>query len=670
MPDNTSTRSHKYRADIDGLRAVAVLAVVGFHYFPQGIRGGFIGVDIFFVISGFLISTILFEQLGRGRFGFADFYARRVRRIFPSLLVLLTACLLVGWFTLLPFEYKQLGKHVSAGGAFVSNLVLWNESGYFDNDAITKPLLHLWSLGIEEQFYLVWPVLLWMCVRWNILLPAMLVIALVSFAINVTSVHSDPVAAFYSPQTRFWELAIGSIMAYMVHFRNDLLIHYRLVNVNVQSFVGATLLVVSLATTSKESSFPGWWALMPTVGTALVIAADQAWLNRVVLSNRALVLVGLISFPLYLYHWPLLVFAQLSSAERLERSTRIATVMLAFLLSWLTYKFIERPVRLGKSGYRSVAVLVAGVVAATVAGFAVNQSDGVESRTVLQGISMNKEVNDQFKEWLYTNNEPCLKKYPFKDAATYNTWFCMLSKNQDPTFLLLGSSYANQLYPGFIKNERLSHHTFLNIGLCDPASADEDTDSKIFDERPCIGQKLLTQQRFFESVIDRQKSIEFAVLEGLNREPDAAYIERLRKRIDFLEARGIQVIIFVPHLRLGFHPKACFSSPLSPTPKQCSFDMAARDDIDVKFRPVVQAISASNPSVRFFDQNDLFCDSGGCSMVSNGMPLARDYGHISEYGSVKLQVIFSKWAETNIPGIFGTPAQLRGKSPVQPLKMK
>jgi len=151
----------KYRPDIDGLRAIAVLSVVAFHAFPSWMKGGFIGVDVFFVISGFLISTIIFENLDKGTFSFSEFYARRIKRIYPALLIVLTASIVFGWFSLLADEYKQLGKHTMAATGFISNFVLWSEAGYFDNSAETKPLLHLWSLGIEEQFYFIWPLLCW-----------------------------------------------------------------------------------------------------------------------------------------------------------------------------------------------------------------------------------------------------------------------------------------------------------------------------------------------------------------------------------------------------------------------------------------------------------------------------------------------------------------------------
>lgn len=151
----------KYRADIDGLRALAVLSVVGFHAFPGMVKGGFIGVDIFFVISGFLISTILFDNLARGSFSLAEFYGRRVKRIFPALFLVLLSCYVLGWFVLLAEEYQQLGKHLAGGAGFIANFILKQESGYFDEAAEAKPLLHLWSLGIEEQFYIIWPLLLW-----------------------------------------------------------------------------------------------------------------------------------------------------------------------------------------------------------------------------------------------------------------------------------------------------------------------------------------------------------------------------------------------------------------------------------------------------------------------------------------------------------------------------
>ena len=336
----------KYRADIDGLRAVAVLAVLGFHAFPYWFSGGFVGVDIFFVISGFLISTIIFQNLGVGGFSYVEFYARRIKRIFPALIIVLSFVLIAGWFVSLPVEYRQLGKHVSAGSSFISNFVLRSESGYFDSSADTKPLLHLWSLAIEEQFYILWPLLLVVWTRKVRFLWIIPVIAVGSFVFNMTVIDADPVRAFYSPLSRFWELMIGGMLAQLLLFRPLMIGRYR----NVQSFIGFTLIVCSVFLLNRNASYPGWRALLPTVGTFLVISAgSRAFLNRHLLGNRVAVWVGSISYPLYLWHWPLLSFAFVEHAATPSRSIRIGILSLSFVLAWLTYRFVETPVRTSRN---------------------------------------------------------------------------------------------------------------------------------------------------------------------------------------------------------------------------------------------------------------------------------------------------------------------------------
>jgi peptidoglycan/LPS O-acetylase OafA/YrhL len=214
IPQVSHTQSSGYRPDIDGLRAIAVLCVVGFHAFPNSVKGGFIGVDIFFVISGYLITSIIASDLQNETFSFSNFYRRRINRIFPALTLVLIASLLIGYFVLLPSELKNLGKQVAGGATFISNFLFWQESGYFDQAAETKPLLHLWSLAIEEQFYIIWPIALWLlrnhAGRWLILVTT---ICLASFCLNLWLINSDPSATFYSPLTRFWELALGAMLA-------------------------------------------------------------------------------------------------------------------------------------------------------------------------------------------------------------------------------------------------------------------------------------------------------------------------------------------------------------------------------------------------------------------------------------------------------------------------
>jgi peptidoglycan/LPS O-acetylase OafA/YrhL len=393
----------KYRPDIDGLRAVAVLAVVAFHAFPSWVRGGFIGVDVFFVISGYLISTIIFESLDRGTFSFSEFYARRIRRIFPALLIVLISCLVFGWFELLADEFKKLGKHIAAGTGFVSNLVLWSEAGYFDNSAETKPLLHLWSLGIEEQFYIIWPLLLWFSWKYRFnFLAVTIIVAIVSFLLNIKGIKRDSVATFYSPQTRFWEFLCGSLLAWFLIYKKGNFSNIknkicRFLSVgrdknnqegdrntfsNVISFIGIFLLAYGFFRINKGLNFPGKWALIPVLGSVLIImAGSKAWINKKILSNNIFVWFGLISFPLYLWHWPILSFARIVVGEEPSRDIRIAAIILAVLLSWLTYKIIEHPLRFGEHSKSKVTVLVVLMVIVGCIGYRVYERDGLFLRT-------------------------------------------------------------------------------------------------------------------------------------------------------------------------------------------------------------------------------------------------------------------------------------------------
>lgn len=362
----------KYRADIDGLRAIAVLSVIGFHAFPFWVHGGFIGVDIFFVISGFLISTIIFDSLERNSFSFIEFYIRRIKRIFTALLLVLTASFVFGWFVLVPDEYEQLGKHIAGGAGFVSNFILWNESGYFDNSAATKPLLHLWSLGIEEQFYIVWPLLLafvWKR-KWSFV-AITATVAAISFIFNIYTINKYPTAAFYLPGSRFWELMIGGLLAYINLHKPHLNKRHK----NAQSILGFFLLALALVLLNNERAFPGWWALLPTLGAFLLISAgSQAWLNRHVLSNKLLVWVGLISYPLYLWHWPLSSFARIVEGELPSYEIRIAAVIISIALAWLTYRLIEKPIR-RSSNNKLVVWLLIGMILTFVIGIIKNDSD-------------------------------------------------------------------------------------------------------------------------------------------------------------------------------------------------------------------------------------------------------------------------------------------------------
>lgn len=348
---NTVVSSLKYRADIDGLRAVAVLAVLAFHAFPEGLTGGFAGVDVFFVISGFLISSILFKQSDRGEYSVIDFYSRRVRRIFPALALVLIVTFVYGWFALYPDELKQLGRHIAASTAFIQNILLWTETGYFDAASSRKPLLHIWSLGIEEQFYIMWPVILLVAakisndsVRKNVYLVSAIIVFFVSFILNDNLVYSDPSKAFYLPQYRFWELAVGSILAWLILYKPN--VSMRLSTsplvANTLSAVGLVMLITAFFYFDDDTVFPGKSALLPVLATALIILSGKhSYINRNILSNRVLVWFGLISYPLYLWHWPILSYGYIKYGDIIPTKYRIMALFLSVLLAWITYRFVE-----------------------------------------------------------------------------------------------------------------------------------------------------------------------------------------------------------------------------------------------------------------------------------------------------------------------------------------
>lgn len=328
-----------YRSDIDGLRAIAVLTVVAFHAFPEVFPGGFIGVDVFFVISGYLITSILQQEMQVGRFNLASFYARRILRIFPALILVLLACLVAGWHSLLAQEYMQLGKHLGLGAAFLSNIGLWWESGYFDKASEAKPLLHLWSLAIEEQFYIVWPLLLWLILRSRCnAARSVVALAFVSLLLSVWWVWSDSTQAFYSPASRAWELLAGAWLA--LQPQRLQLVRPKLRGLAVAFLLGATVLL------NAKVPFPGVVALLPVLAAMLLIGVPPStdWTGRV-LSHPWMVALGKVSYPWYLWHWPLLSFAYIIESGQASVGLRMGLVLASLVLAALTYRLWELPLR-------------------------------------------------------------------------------------------------------------------------------------------------------------------------------------------------------------------------------------------------------------------------------------------------------------------------------------
>lgn len=450
-------RAARYRPDIDGLRAVAVAVVVVYHAFPLALPGGFVGVDVFFVISGYLISGIILGALGEGRFSFAQFYGRRIRRIFPALAVVLAAVSAGGWFVLYADDYQRLGRHVAAGAGFASNFVLWRESSYFDGAVELKPLLHLWSLGIEEQFYLAWPLLLVLSARWRRGPLAMtLAIGTVSFLVAIWTVRIDRTPAFYAPWTRFWELLAGATLACI---ESDAVLRATLARFtarpglsNVLAIAGALMITAGVSLINATRVFPGLWVLLPVAGTFfLLVAGDTAVVNRRLLSLRPVVWVGLISYPLYLWHWPLLSFARLIMTATPPVPIRLSLVAASVVLAWLTYRVIEWPVRFGSRRRTIVPMLATSMAALFAFGLAANVSGGFIDRPINRGDAA--RMVDYYERMRRGGLHAAYRaECDFMDWVTERARTALEPSCTEPgqlrTFLLWGDSFAQSLSLG------------------------------------------------------------------------------------------------------------------------------------------------------------------------------------------------------------------------------
>lgn len=454
-----------YRPDVDGLRAVAILAVVGYHAFPEFVPGGFVGVDVFFVISGFLITSLIAKSLDAYSFSLSEFYFRRARRILPAVIVLLVACVLFGYVVLLPDELTSLSHHVAAAAGFVSNILLWHEDGYFAPASEVKPLLHLWSLGIEEQFYLVWPVLLLLLWRWrarSIWLTVALLVA-GSFALNAVLVYIKPHGTFYAPFTRFWELGLGCLLAFATAGKTS---QVRLSNYpfirsvasllptpHALSAIGLTLIVGSVCAFDETMRFPGWRCLLPTIGTVCMIAAGpDAWINRRILSLPAVIGIGLISYSLYLWHWPLLSYANILAAGLPPPEIRVGAVALAFALAWASYRFIETPVRRRRSPRVSLALVggLAGIAAVALA------------LPLLGFLGRSAEYEVRMLERGPRSDTVCPEVFGEKQTFGY----CRSNRLETPELLVLGDSQGQAIYDGIVAHLGERHSIML---LAEPA---------------------------------------------------------------------------------------------------------------------------------------------------------------------------------------------------------
>jgi peptidoglycan/LPS O-acetylase OafA/YrhL len=422
----TLVKEIDYRKDIDGLRGYAVLAVIFYHALPSVFPGGFIGVDIFFVISGFLITKIIYRSLAASEFSFFDFYVKRIIRLIPALLIMLVTVATVGWLILLPDEYEQLGKHLLGGAAFIENFILYKEVSYFDVSSERKILLHLWSLGIEEQFYLIWPLIISLIFFKKISIwKVILIIFLGSLSYGIWRIKLSPEAAFYLPQARIWEMMVGASLVSLEKIKINIIHKWGA----IMSFI---IIIFSIAYINKTFVYPGWAVFLPVMAAFLLIwTSSNAFGKNLFFSNRVIVFFGLISYPLYLYHWPALAFIRILGYD--DALYRVITIMFCIPFSWLTYRYIEKNFRSHLNKISIAKFLGMGLVVTGCIGLTIWQNKGFPERhPELSKIST-------ALQWGYPGN---LEEFNFREGG-----FKQQKSNNSETVLFLGDSNVEQYYP-------------------------------------------------------------------------------------------------------------------------------------------------------------------------------------------------------------------------------
>jgi peptidoglycan/LPS O-acetylase OafA/YrhL len=641
------------------------LGVIFYHAFPEQVTGGFVGVDVFFVISGYLISSIIFRSFDRGGFSFGSFYASRINRILPALLTVLVSVYAVGWFALLPDELSQLGRHMAASLGFVQNLVLLREAGYFDTASDLKPLLHLWSLSIEEQYYIIYPLVIWAAWRAkvNIAYVILFLGALSQFS-NVSRIAGHPVSTFFLPHTRFWELLLGGMIAFIsmqqaapragsVGKQLPLpgIAESNVVRwidqghiANVLGFSGLGIVAGSIIGLSSRGQFPGWWAVAPVSGACLIIlGGPTSWLNKHVLSRAALVEIGKISYPLYLWHWPLLALTRIVEGGDPGPFWKCIAVGVSFPLAWLTYRLVEIPVRFRWAYPKKPAVLMAIALITGATGYWTNQQSGYPERLI--GRVNNSEIFNWGSRY---ENPACRQQYPdFKGD------FCNLQRTGLPTVLLFGDSHAMALNLGLSQALVDPKENLLNLAgsACIPfVDAKYDSSGRTL-RAPYWCRDVINN---ILSLAESQDSIRTVILashgaygkrsEYENPSPSEsaeyrAHLESIMQSTFLrLKAKGKRVIFIVDIPALEIDPRLCGKTrPFrlnASSEKDCSVRRRDFDEQRSDYRALLSSVFAAFPEVKVFDASSLLCTGEVCSGMQDGKILYLDKTHLSETGSV------------------------------------
>jgi peptidoglycan/LPS O-acetylase OafA/YrhL len=613
-----------YRREIDGLRALAVIPVILFHAGFQAFNGGFVGVDVFFVISGYLITTIIISELEDGKFSIINFYERRARRILPALLFVMFVCLPFAWLWLLPEDIKIFSQSLVAVSVFSSNIFFYNTSGYFDTLAELKPLLHTWSLAVEEQYYLFFPIFL--MVTWRFgkrwILALLAVIFLVSLGLSQWLSVVKPMAGFFLLPARGWELLVGSFSAFYLstyqtsHSNNWLN--------DAGSATGLALVILAIFAFNNQTPSPSLYTLVPTLGAALIIlyGTSNTYVGKL-LGAKLFVGIGLLSYSAYLWHQPLLAFAKNRFTYNLSETVTLTIVALTFMLSWFSWKYVESPFRNKLKFNRSQVYRLSfvGSLFFLGIGFCGIYTKAFEQSHAYIKVYDGDVGHDSFHKYVAENFFRCTPESIAKEALESGRYLrCMQSKNNSEVdIVLLGDSHAEHLFLGLAENLNNKNLAFYIKGSL-PFLGNQEFDT-IFNH--------ILKKRSIHTVL-----ISAHWIGRMNQIPNDTSLEKeLLKTIGALVSAGKSVYIFDDIPKFPTPPERCkffvegFSEPI------CETNKADVKKYEMRYLPVLKSVSSQIKDVHFFEIGDLFCGDLICSMVKNGVLMYRDNNHLNILGS-------------------------------------
>ena len=619
-----------YRPDIDGLKGLAILLVFVFHYASVWVPGGFIGVDVFFVVSGYLIGRSVYQSIEAKKFKLATYFANRAKRIFPSLIVMLAVLWVFAWVAFLPKEFASLGKHIGGASVFISNWMLWREVGYFDTSADLKPLLNLWSLGVEEQFYLLFPFIVFLALRLKrqvlLILGCLFLATLIASEMNIKDMRAW---AYFHPLSRFWELLAGAILAY-VELRSWYVAIDRTKRVHLlkqaAGLCGVGLLLLAAFSYSKATVFPGAHALLPVIGAVLIIAAGPAaMINRWLLSNKYIVYIGLISYPLYLWHWPLISIVRVVDGMEPVAGLKIVLALLTVVLSVLSYHWLEKPIRFGRFNKHRLTpiVLWALLLMLGALGYTTFKQGGYPERFEKTGAAQVVAPLSEEKG----------------KVALVGDSNGLMYENALRTF------YGKKGY-GLIANSRGGCTPLWNLERHDPGYAPDGCAASInkgYTEglnNPDVREVIVIGSfAGLGNIYDVTKPEEDAVEHG-RVHPDAtkwAIFERqLEATVKMFEGKGKKLIFFYTTPNLDFDPVACESRPLrllSSTKQDCTIGRAKVIETQRQYRSVIERIKSRYGFIEFFDPAEALCNETSCIAEKDGVVLYEDPGHLNAAGA-------------------------------------